>query len=183
MNPNKNKEYLNTPYRIIELKENNSFYLKNISLNKILYTIIISMNANSNRIMITEHLTGSFLHINLDAREINEHFINYISKEIYNSIISNSNISNNIDFDAELFLDVFISSIKYNQKINGTITRLQIFKYETIKKIKPQGFLCNCISGFYPERSFYLNNYGRIYEKDSLSIYLMNKKIKYGCIY
>ena len=165
----KNKEYLHTPYRIIEVKENNSFYLKNTVINKVLYTIIISINSNCNKIMIIEHSTGSFLHINLESREINEHFINYISKEIYNGITSNLNISNNIDFDVDRFLDIFILAIKYNQRINGTITRLQIFKYETIKKIKPQGFLCNCVTGFYPERKFFLNNVGRIYEKDNMS--------------
>ncbi|RXJ68023.1 hypothetical protein CRV08_09450 [Halarcobacter ebronensis] len=147
-------------FKLINCPEFNSIFIKNVN-NITLYSIAISFTYKSNLIIITDMLAGEISRIESKPEDVN-FLINYISKKIFDNIKGSYKTPN---FDEDTFLDAFVIAVKEREKVKGTIKKTDIFRFETIKKLKHQGFLCNCIPGFYPETKFFLLPDGRI--KDS----------------
>jgi hypothetical protein len=87
--------------------------------------------------------------------------INYLSNKIFYGL---EKAFKTLDFDHLRFLDHFMEVVKKREKVKGTLKKVDIFRFETIKKMRFQGFLCNNIKGFFPETKFYLLPGGRIQE-------------------
>ncbi len=150
-------------FKLISCPEFNSFFIKNTDNNKTIYSISMSFTHKSNLIIITDILNGESAKLVFEPEDV-IYLINYLSKKIFDNIKQSTRTP---DFNIDKFLELFIQTVKEREKVKGTLKRTDIFRFETIRKLKHQGFLCNCIPGFYPETKFYLLPSGRI--KDSRS--------------
>ena len=148
-------------FKFISCTEFNSFFIKDINNNRVIYSISISFTDSQNIISITDIYSGEFAKIKLISEDV-VFVINYISKKIFDNIKVCDKTNG---FNIEHFLNLFTSTIKEREKVKGTIKKVDIFRFETINKLKHQGFLCNNVPGFYPETKFFLLQDGRI--KDS----------------
>lgn len=138
--------------------EFNTFFIKNITDNKTVFSITLSTNAESNIISITDMINGEFAKIVLPSENVT-FWINYFSKKLFTHI---KTCFKTKKFDDEYFIKVFVEVVKERERVNGTIKKIDIFRFDTIHKLKHQGFLCNNVKGFYPETKFYLLPNGRI---------------------
>lgn len=148
-------------FKLISCMEFNSFFIKNITDNLTVYNITLAITDNKNIISITDIRNGEFAKIVLPYEEVS-FWINYFAKKITSHLKISFQTE---EFDDDYFYKVFIEVVKKREKVKGTIKKRDIFRFETIRKLQHQGFLCNNVKGFFPETKFYLMSNGRI--KDS----------------
>lgn len=155
--------------------EFNSFFIKNLTDNITLFNISLSINTHENIISITDVRNGEFAQIKSLSEDV-VFWINYISKKIFSNIKSCKKTEK---FDDDYFLKIFVIVVKEREKVKGTIKKRDIFRFETIQKLKHQGFLCNNVKDFYPETKFYLLSNGRIKDSrtDNIILYEQEEKI------
>ena len=165
---------MNNSFKLISCNEFNTFFIKNLQNNKTIYSISISLTEKYNIISITDIVDGEFAKIKLKPEEVT-YISNYISKKVIDNIKECEKTHN---FNIESFLDLFIETIKEREKQKGTIKKSDIFRFEVIKKLRHQGFLCNCVPGFYPETKFYLQQNGRIKDDRTNNIILYEQEQK-----
>lgn len=81
-----------------------------------------------------------------------------------------------MDFDFERFflkMSILMSEYFLSDEIYGKINK---FKYFNISKLPQNGYLCNCVKGFFPETIFYLEK-GKI--RSSFTQNFLNKEQEY----
>ncbi len=134
----------------------------------------MSFTHESNLITITDILNGESAKLVFEAEDV-VYLINYLSKKIFNNIKESTKTPN---FNTDNFLELFVQTVKEREKVKGTLKKTDIFRFETIRKLKHQSFLCNCIPGFYPETKFYLLPNGRIRDNRSGNTILFEQEQK-----